>query len=334
MVMDLPTAAFAQLTDAGELTGIEFPALKSRFLMFRFKECWLDMDQLFPIAPGGQTCKALFRTYLDHKYQKYFTQQFTDHLGAHRNVDYEGVFVLGGSDNYWHFMVDHLAKLPLLRYFTDGERLPILVSQQLPDELMTLIRDACAFLQVGSPTLVPDSRPILKLRQAFVPCVNDIDPRLHFLRQFGRSLQPMDGAGPQRILFRRGDVMQRCILNEAELEERLGREHGFVAVDTGAMTIYDQIRLVRNARIAIGGHGAALTNMIFAPPDATVIELYALQKQAFFKSVCDVLKIAHRFLEGTPVAEQIPSDPNARFDNVDYTIDIQAALGAVKSIVG
>ena len=85
-------------------------------------------------------------------------------------------------------MVDHLAKLPLLRYFTDAERPPILVSQQLPDEMMALIRDACAFLQVGAH--VAPSRPILKLRQAFVPCVNDIDPRLHFLRQFGRSLQP------------------------------------------------------------------------------------------------------------------------------------------------
>jgi hypothetical protein len=51
------------------------------FLLFRFKECWIVMDQLFPVG-------RRLRAYLDHEYQKCQAQQFA-------NVDHEGVFVLG-----------------------------------------------------------------------------------------------------------------------------------------------------------------------------------------------------------------------------------------------
>src|SRR4029453_7437860 len=105
--------------DIGELIGTDLPAGQAKLFMFKFHDCWGEMGQLFPVAAGLRTCKAWFRTYADHKYAEYYSPQFARRLHAHAAADDGAAFVLGGVDNYWHFLVDHLARLPLLRHF-DG----------------------------------------------------------------------------------------------------------------------------------------------------------------------------------------------------------------------
>ena len=108
------------------------------------------------------------RTYADHKYAEYYSPQFAGRLQAHAAADYDGAFVLGGVDNYWHFLVDHLAKLPLLRHF-DGAVPTIVTSARIPDGFARLIEQACAFLSLAPPALVKDTRPILRFARSFVP---------------------------------------------------------------------------------------------------------------------------------------------------------------------
>jgi hypothetical protein len=97
MIVDLSAARFCQSSDIGELIGIDLPAGQAKLFMFKFHDCWVDMDKLFPVAAGLITCKALFRTYADHKYAEYYSPQFAGRLQAHAAADYEGAFVLGGS---------------------------------------------------------------------------------------------------------------------------------------------------------------------------------------------------------------------------------------------
>ena len=120
MIVDLPAARFCQSSDIGELIGTDAPAGPAKLFMFKFHDCWVEMDKLFPVAAGLRTCKALFRTYADHKYADCYSPAFAGRLQAHAAADYDGAFVLGGVDNYWHFLVDHLAKLPLLRYYANA----------------------------------------------------------------------------------------------------------------------------------------------------------------------------------------------------------------------
>jgi capsular polysaccharide biosynthesis protein len=49
---------------------------------------------------------------------------------------------------------------------------------------------------------------------------------------------------------------------------------GFVLIDPGTMTVTEQIRAFANAEVIVATHGAALANLTFASPGATVIELF------------------------------------------------------------
>ena len=332
MIVDLPAARFCQSSDIGELIGTDAPAGPAKLFMFKFHDCWVEMDKLFPVAAGLRTCKALFRTYADHKYADCYSPAFAGRLQAHAAADYDGAFVLGGVDNYWHFLVDHLAKLPLLRHF-DGAGPTIVASARIPDGFAHLIERACSFLNLAPPALVKETRPILRFARSFVPCVNDAAPRLRFLRDFGVHLQAADASpAPERIFFRRGNVSQRRVLNESEVEQKLIEKFDFVAVDSGAMTVLEQINLVKRAKIIVGGHGAALTNLIFAGKLDSMVELYVWHTQTFLKAACGHLGVGHHFLRGDPAGSRPAAADYARWDNQDYTVPVDQLLKLIDTI--
>lgn len=72
--------------------------------------------------------------------------------------------------------------------------------------------------------------------------------------------------------------IDRLILNEEELAERLGGIYGlpvkFVRMEN--MEMADQIAILRKSVMAIGMHGSAMILGIFLPPGALLVELYPL----------------------------------------------------------
>jgi capsular polysaccharide biosynthesis protein len=92
---------------------------------------------------------------------------------------------------------------------------------------------------------------------------------------FVRSLFPAwrDDSLPQRIFLLRGPVRTKRVINEEELL-RLLRPLGFVPVIMDSMTVVQQAQLFANAKIIVAGHGAALTNLLFAQEGTVVVELF------------------------------------------------------------
>jgi hypothetical protein len=92
--------------------------------------------------------------------------------------------------------------------------------------------------------------------------------------EFSRKLyfeQPP--AAPTRRLFvGRGNSNRRLLANEAQITEHAAR-YGFENVSMDGRTVADQARLFGEAAFIIAPHGAALTNILFATPDAGVLEL-------------------------------------------------------------
>lgn len=328
-LIDLPPQEFCASPDIGR----HFVAGRDgQFRMFHFPHCLVDMQTLFPVASAGRVCTAMFALYEAQKYAQYFTAEFAAELQRHPRVDLEHVFVLGGSPNYWHFLVDHLATIALLPAFAEsGIAMPIVVANEtLNPGYVRLLEAGCDALRIPRPQAVASAQRVMRFRDAYVPCRSPQGPRFDFLRDLGRSLQAEDGTdAPERIFIRRGNVAYRRIANEVEVERALARRFGFVGVNTGEMSPFDQVRLMRNARIVVGGHGAALANLLFGVKLEQVVELYCGATQPFFKAVCNHWGTAHSFFEGVAVGEgSIEWDPG-RPDNRDFSVDAERLIEAI-----
>lgn len=64
----------------------------------------------------------------------------------------------------------------------------------------------------------------------------------------------------------------RLLANEITLFTEL-RKLGFVAIEPGALSFRDQIRIFSEAEIVVGLHGSAFANIIFSRPGCIVIDI-------------------------------------------------------------
>lgn len=331
MLRDVTAAEFCSSEHGGELFEMTFGAANHKFYMCRFNHAWIDQNQLFPISNELTTCKELFKIYyLDDKYLHYYSEEFAKEITEKSNFDHEGVFVLGGTSNYWHFLVDHFSKIPLLQSFSESSCPPILVNSSLNEGYIEFLTRACKYLNVGVPRVITEKNACVRIRNSFVPCLATKSLRFSFLRDVGVALQDGRSTYPRRLFLRRVNVSNRIILNESELEQRLSNELGFVAVDTGSLSVMDQINLVQNCEIIVGGNGAALTNIIFASRLKQLIVLYAAYRQPFIQQACRHFQISEHSFRGR-------ADPGSgdgrRADNQNYVVDADYLLWLVDSVI-
>lgn len=76
----------------------------------------------------------------------------------------------------------------------------------------------------------------------------------------------------RKLFLSRRKAETRRLLNENEFEQ-LTAEYGFQTVFLEDMTFLQQIRLLNEASVIIGVHGAGLTNMLFMNPGTRMVEL-------------------------------------------------------------
>jgi capsular polysaccharide biosynthesis protein len=110
------------------------------------------------------------------------------------------------------------------------------------------------------------------------------------------------------------------VREERNLRELLER-YGFRALEPSDYTFRDQIEAVRGASAVVAPHGAGLTNILFAPADCRVLELFASRGgTATYKVLATALGhdyTAVRDLGCTPTFA-------ARQNNMAITVDFDA----------
>jgi len=80
-------------------------------------------------------------------------------------------------------------------------------------------------------------------------------------------------AGWRKLYLARKNTWSRSLVNESELLPLL-LERGFEVVDCGTLTFDEQVRLFSECACVTGPHGAAFSNMLWAPPGAIVFEIF------------------------------------------------------------
>ena len=79
------------------------------------------------------------------------------------------------------------------------------------------------------------------------------------------------------VLHRSESGCKRCLRNSNEIANGLRvafPERKVILFVAGSMSVYEQMKIVCNAEVFVAPHGAGLTNLIFLPDGASVVEIH------------------------------------------------------------
>lgn len=241
--------------------------------------------------------------------------------------------LLGGGDNYYHWLLDFFPRLGWLQQALAGSwrHAPLL----LPDPLPPVQAEGLTLAGVGShPRLgVPAPARILvsSLLASPVACHRQ---HLHpgALAWLRRVLQrrALRQAAP-RIYVSRHDAGLRRVVNEAEVMAVL-QPLGFLRLELAGMGLAEQAAAFSAAQVIVGPHGAGLANMVAAPPGCDVVELNSggRPRGFMFALARDCGHLSHR-LNGVP--DPAPEQVAEPAVNQDFRVNCVALDALMRRIL-
>jgi len=220
------------------------------------------------------------------------------------------------GDNYYHWMLDTLPRWHLLQ--TAG--LSVYDFVLLPAGPMPFQEETLDRLQIPAARRRRCSKNVVhQFERLVVPSmpfpVEEVAP---WACAWVRSLFPEKGSGPEKLYLSRG-AGRRRLANEAELEQALAAR-GFAIINVAGMRVAEQARLLGNARCVVAPHGAVLTNVLFAPRGARLLELFHPEhKNRCYVNLAAACGHHYASLDG-----QTTNQPGA--ENLEYRVDVTAVL--------
>lgn len=175
-------------------------------------------------------------------------------------------------NNYYHWLVDVLPRLLLLREVAPG--CALLMPSPLP-YYMALTAKALGFSTFHLVPKLTFARGVNLLMPGHTAPVGRQDRTLirAVREELIQALGPKPVAtGGRRIYVSRSRQKNRRLLNEEQLLPLLAH-HGFEVVYFEDLSLEQQIHLMQHTEVLMGVHGANMTNMLFLPEEATVLEL-------------------------------------------------------------
>lgn len=220
------------------------------------------------------------------------------------------------SDNYYHWLLDSVPRWKMLQAanwsnydFVLLHSRPLRFQDEVMDRLGVPVekRLRCSknFVHQFERLVVP----VMPFPMEEVPA---------WVSAYLRSLFPERASGPEKIYLRRG-AGRRRLANEPELEAALSGM-GFVSVEPERLTVAEQAKLLSSARAVVAPHGAALTNLVFAPPGTLLVELFHPEhKNRCYINLAAACGQHYASLDG-----QITDRSGGR--QLEYTVDVTAVL--------
>jgi hypothetical protein len=208
---------------------------------------------------------ALFRQRYFVKPEKYSGVVFTLLTGG------------GGVDNYFHWIIDVLPRLHLLRQAGLFEKVDWFVVPNyklsfqketldllgIPPEKIIEGRDQ---LHLQADVLIASSHP-RGLKSHILP-----DWLIQFYRNAFLPLPSGKKFSPYVYVSRR-DSRFRQVTNEEAVMDLL-RPYGFEAYELSKLSFLEKKDLFASAKVIVSASGAGLTNMMFSRPGSTLIEFF------------------------------------------------------------
>jgi hypothetical protein len=145
------------------------------------------------------------------------------------------------------------------------------------------------------------------------------------------SQRPPDVQSTGRRLFvSRIGATHRRLLNETEAAEALERAAQVELVSTDGMSLADEIALFREAELVVGGHGAGLSNLVFAPNGTRIVDLASSTYwDSLFAQASSVMGHSYALVRGRTRGVRLGVPASLH----DFEIDVDRLVEVVRSSV-
>lgn len=206
--------------------------------------------------------------------------------------------------NYYHFHLDVLGKLKLLREQGIPRELPLALGRYARE-----LPFVAALIQMGRLSqrdwIIPDieNRRIVLADELIYCRIDGLSYRnrvSHFLDEM--ELPPVPPGSSDKIFLNRGPAASRRIINFAEIRPVI-EKLGFRIVDTAKLSIAEQIAIFSGTRYMAAIHGAGVTNIIYRR--GFPLSLLELHASTFvnddMKNICTEFGYAYDRLACDPV---------------------------------
>jgi len=208
------------------------------------------------------------------------------------------------SNNYFHWTVESLTRLLRAERCFPEQRVLLLPNEYR--RLSYVPHTLRAFPQVQRVGWVSGRGKVRVEDLELVPRLPRQPPeRLpdrEELAEVVRRVAAITGRGThaRRLYFSRADASRRRVRNEEALV-RVLREYDFEILEIDPAKPWEQIQLSLGADLMVGVHGAALTNLLYMPQGARLLELRdSVHHWTLYRKLADLVGIEYHSQECEP----------------------------------
>jgi len=217
------------------------------------------------------------------------------------------------ASNYHHWLIDCLPRLLRAEELFPGNGLLLLPSgfRRNPYVEFTL----CAFPGIKHIRWMSGRVKTRVARLAVVPRPPAFVYRRRELEEVAHRVAAVAGpsGSSRRVYFSRADARRRRAWNETALV-RLLRSYDFEIIRIDPAKPWEQVRAARGARVILGVHGAALSNLIFMQAGGRLIELRHGREDVFldsYRPLAEAMGVDYRMQVCMPTRDSGVPDPRA-----------------------
>lgn len=294
----------------------------------------VDGVELFLLPPKRWDMKIISPNQLSFKTPPLSDEIIT--IGIHLTGEHEA--------NYFHWLTEILPRLYLYLKLRPNNSIPLLVSAGLHHNLYELLR-----IVSGNEQQIKflDANLSYKVQHLIYPAdvsrifdVYDRAPSLettylpvNLLKKMAleikTAIQTNDDIDSIKLYVKRNSSY-RQLLNEDEVERFL-MSCGYLSIDTGQLSIHQQINFFSRAKSVIGPSGAAITNIIWCKEQTKILILHSdhpFKKYPYWDALARTSGANISYLQG-PRANNVTGFFET---HDDYYIDIDALKNAITGL--
>ena len=197
-------------------------------------------------------------------------REFNSVLRPLKTERLSGAYAIIGSrmwTNYFHWVTESLTRLCMLESVA---QVPIL----LPSELTSWHTEMLRMMGISEDRVVPLLDGCYEVDTLYFP---SFPGKMGLFERWALQgvrdrLCRKEKDGPKKIYIPRGGTRHRSVVNEDEVIRMLAAE-GFVTANVFTLREQDKRKLFGNADVIVGFHGSGLTNVVYAPQGARLLEI-------------------------------------------------------------